>query len=108
MPKLGETVLYTPHVEHTHLHGDWQERRRADPEAPPPAYPAIVGGVNDDDTVALHVLVPNREPHWQDNVPAHSGQADDPGHHTFRSLDAAPPRQSRSAPLRGDPRGGKH
>jgi hypothetical protein len=64
---LGETVHYTPHRLHTHLHDQ-------------PEYAAVVGRVYPDGSADLAVLVPNREVTWMDKVP------EGDSHHCHRSI----------------------
>lgn len=67
MAIVGDRVHYTPHAEHAHL-------------ADYPALAATVGRVHEDGSADLFVLVPNKEPHWQDAVPEGEGP------HTFRVI----------------------
>lgn len=57
---VGVPVRYVPHAEHEHL-------------ADHAVLAAIVGRDHGDGTLDLMVFVPNKEPHWQDAVPAGTG-----------------------------------
>lgn len=74
MVKVSDTVVYTPHAEHFHLHDHGGQ-----------GLAAIVGRVYPDGSADLFVLVPGKEPHWQDKVPPYGD------HHSFSARAAEPP-----------------